>query len=232
VGAGAPSNVATDTWAVVVAAGDGARFGGRKQFADVAGRPVVAMSVQAARSVASGVVLVVPSSSTETEIDSFSAQCTLCADDQIVRGGSTRAASVRAGLEAVPADIAFVVVHDAARPLASPRLFEAVIRAVRDGADAAVPGLRVADTLKRVDADLVVSTVSRDDLVSVQTPQAFRAEVLRRAHAGQTEATDDAALVESLGATVRVVPGETSNLKLTDPGDLRVIEALASQLVR
>jgi len=151
VGAGAPSNVATDTWAVVVAAGDGARFGGRKQFADVAGRPVVAMSVQAARSVASGVVLVVPSSSTETEIDSFSAQCTLCADDQIVRGGSTRAASVRAGLEAVPADIAFVVVHDAARPLASPRLFEAVIRAVRDGADAAVPGLRVADTLKRVD---------------------------------------------------------------------------------
>jgi 2-C-methyl-D-erythritol 4-phosphate cytidylyltransferase len=232
VGAGAPSKVATDTWAVVVAAGDGARFGGRKQFAAVAGRPVVSMAVTAARSVASGVVLVVPPSSTEAEIDSLSAQCSIRDADKVVLGGSTRAASVRAGLDAVPADISFVVVHDAARPLASAHLFEAVVQAVRDGADAAVPGLRVADTLKSVDVDVVVSTVSREDLVAVQTPQAFRVELLRRAHAGHPDATDDAALVEGLGATVRVVPGEASYLKLTEPGDLQVLEALMSVILR
>ncbi|MGO9343014.1 MAG: 2-C-methyl-D-erythritol 4-phosphate cytidylyltransferase [Acidimicrobiales bacterium] len=226
MGADAPGDAATDTWAVVVAAGDGARFGGRKQFAEVAGRPVVSMAVKAARSVASGVVVVIPPSSTEDEIEMLGDA------DKVVPGGPTRAASVRAGLEVVPDDVAFVVVHDAARPLATWRLFEAVVRAVRDGADAAVPGLRVSDTLKRVDGDVVVSTVSREDLVAVQTPQAFRAELLRRAHAGEPDATDDAALVEGFGAVVRVVQGERSNIKLTEPGDLRLIEALMTGLVR
>jgi 2-C-methyl-D-erythritol 4-phosphate cytidylyltransferase len=225
VGADAPDIGANDTWAVVVAAGDGSRFGGRKQFAHLAGRPVVAMAMKAARSVASGVVLVVPPSSTESEIYPFGEA------DKVVPGGPTRAASVRAGLGAVPAGVDLVVVHDAARPLASAHLFRAVVQAVRDGADAAVPGLRVVDTLKRVDGDLVVGTVSRADLVAVQTPQAFRAQILRRAHAGEPDATDDAALVEELGATVRIVPGESSNLKLTEAGDLRVIEALMDGLV-
>jgi 2-C-methyl-D-erythritol 4-phosphate cytidylyltransferase len=225
VGVDAPGNVATDTWAVVVAAGDGARFGGRKQFAEVAGRPVVSMAVKAARSVASGVVLVVPPSRTESGIESN------CDADKVVPGGPTRASSVRAGLDAVPQDVTFVVVHDAARPLASARLFEAVVRAVREGADAAIPGLRVSDTLKRVDGDVVVSTVSRENLVAVQTPQAFRTDLLRRAHIGEPDATDDAALVESLGVTVRVVPGEITNIKLTKPGDLAVIEALAAGLL-
>jgi 2-C-methyl-D-erythritol 4-phosphate cytidylyltransferase len=85
--------------------------------------------------------------------------------------------------------------------------------------------------LKRVDGDLVMSTVSRDAVVAVQTPQAFRAELLRRAHGGEPDATDDAALVERLGATVRVVPGESANLKLTEPGDLRVMEALVARLI-
>ncbi len=225
MGADAPDIGANDTWAVVVAAGDGSRFGGRKQFADLAGRPVVAMAIKAARSVASGVVLVVPPSSTESEVYPFGEA------DKVVPGGATRADSVRAGLSAVPADVELVVVHDAARPLASPSLFRAVVQAVRDGADAAVPGLRVADTLKRVDGDLVMATVSRADLVAVQTPQAFRAKILRRAHVGEPDATDDAALVEGLGATVRIVPGESSNLKLTEAGDLRVIEALMEGLV-
>ncbi len=226
MGVGAPGNVATDTWAVVVAAGDGARFGGRKQFAEVAGRPVISMAVKAARSIASGVVLVVPSSRMESGVESN------CDADKVVPGGPTRAASVRAGLDAVPPDVTFVVVHDAARPLASARLFEAVVRAVHEGADAAIPGLRVSDTLKRVDGDVVVSTVSRENLVAVQTPQAFRADLLRRAHVGEPDATDDAALVESLGVTVRVVPGEITNIKLTEPGDLAVIEALAAGLVQ
>jgi len=184
------------------------------------------MAVEAARSVASGVVLVVPPSSTEDEIG------LRCDADKIVPGGPTRAASVRAGLEVVPSDTAIVVVHDAARPLATPHLFEAVVGAVRDGADAAIPGLRVADTLKRVEGDVVVTTVSRENLVAVQTPQAFRAELLRRAHVGEPDATDDAALVEAFGALVRVVPGERSNIKLTEPGDLRLIEAIVTGIVR
>ncbi len=236
MGAVAPDSVSTDSvlsdvWAVVVAAGDGARFGGQKQFAELGGRPVASMSVKAARSVASVVVLVVPQSSTELDVRSL---CSLGEADIAVPGGETRAASVRAGLRAVPESVSLVVVHDAARPLASSQLFEAVVQAVRDGADAAVPGLRVSDTLKRVDdvdRELVVTTVSRDDLVVVQTPQAFRAELLRRAHAGDPDATDDAALLERLGATVRVVPGESSNLKLTEPGDLLVLGALMEGLV-
>jgi 2-C-methyl-D-erythritol 4-phosphate cytidylyltransferase len=208
------------TWAVVVAAGEGNRFGGRKQFAEIRGRRVVSMALDAARSVALGIVLVVPASIDISELERF------VEADLVVKGGATRADSVRAGLAAVPTDAEIVVVHDGARPLASTGLFESVVRAVREGADAAIPALGVADTLKRVDGDLVVETVPREDLVAVQTPQAFRAEVLRRAHKGCADATDDAALVEGLGATVRVVPGEAFNLKLTEPGDLVVLEAL------
>lgn len=213
---------AAGTWVVVVAAGDGNRYGGRKQFAELSGRPVVSMALESARSVATGIVLVVPTSIAESEFESFTEA------DLVVQGGATRSDSVRAGLAVVPADADVVVVHDAARPLASARLFESVVQAVRDGADGAVPALRVADTLKRVEGETVVATVPRDDLVAVQTPQAFRAEVLRRAHADAPEATDDAALVESIGGTVRVVAGEAFNLKLTEPGDLRVIEALVA----
>jgi len=214
---------AAGVWVVVVAAGDGNRYGGRKQFAEISGRPVVSMALAAARSVAAGIVLVVPASIAEEELESFMEA------DLVVRGGPTRADSVRAGLAAVPADTEIVVIHDAARPLASPKLFESVVGAVRDGAEGAIPAMRVSDTLKRVDGETVVSTVPRADLVSVQTPQAFKAAVLRRAHTGAPQATDDAALLEAIGAKVRVVAGEAFNLKLTEPGDLRVIEALVAR---
>ncbi len=201
----------TAVWAVVVAAGTGERFGGPKQFAPLAGRPVVAWSMEAARTVADGVVLVVPA---DVDAGAFGAEVT-------VVGGASRSESVRRGLAAVPGHARVVVVHDAARPLAAPELFAAVVAALGDprvaGAICAVP---VADTIKRVADDEVVATVGRADLVAVQTPQAFRADVLRQAHAGGGEATDDAALVESLGATVRVVPGDPRNVKLTTPGDL------------
>jgi 2-C-methyl-D-erythritol 4-phosphate cytidylyltransferase len=230
VGADSLRDKATDTWAVVVAGGDGARFGGKKQFAELSGRPVASMSVDTARSITDGVVLVVPSSLTDDELDALADGGDLaCGAEAVVRGGSTRAESVRAGLSAVPASVGVIVVHDAVRPLASRALFRAVMDAVRDGADAAIPGLAVTDTLKRVEEDRVVSTVSRSGLVAVQTPHAFRAEVLREAHAGSPDATDDAALVEALGATVRIVPGESWNLKLTAPGDLLVLEALMGQ---
>ena len=199
--------------AVVVAAGQGLRFGGLKQFAWLNNDTVAARSVRAARSVASLVVLVVPSDYDGTGEGA----------DIVVVGGPTRAASVRAGLErCTDADI--VVVHDAARPLATPALFESVVAAVRAGADAAIPALAITDTVKRVRRDgsitVVRDTVTRDELVTVQTPQAFQREVLARAHASSSDATDDAALVEALGSRVVVVPGEVDNIKITQPGDL------------
>lgn len=214
-------------WAVVVAAGSGARFGSAKQFARLAGRPVVAWAVAAARSVADGVVLVLPADrvagSAAGEIGA----------DTVVAGGSSRSASVRRGLSAVPEDAAVVVVHDAARPLASADLFHAVLGGLRPGPDGtcaqgAVCAVPVPDTLKRVgdDGATVIGTVDRDRLVAVQTPQAFRAEALRRAHRGAPEATDDAALVEAVGGTVRVVAGDPRNLKLTTPADLQHAEHL------
>jgi 2-C-methyl-D-erythritol 4-phosphate cytidylyltransferase len=140
-------------------------------------------------------------------------------------GGETRSDSVRAGLAAVPDTAEVVVVHDAARPLAPAELFRRVVAAVRAGADAAVPVVPVADTVKRVAGNRVVETLDRSCLVAVQTPQAFRADLLRRAHATQAEATDDAALIEALGGTVVTVPGEVDNFKITSPGDL-VVAAL------
>jgi 2-C-methyl-D-erythritol 4-phosphate cytidylyltransferase len=136
---------------------------------------------------------------------------------------------VRAGLSRVPPDAEVIVVHDAARPLASPALFRAVIAAVEAGADAAIPALPVRDTIKQVAGEQVVGTVERAGLVAVQTPQAFRAEVLRAAHRGHDEATDDAALVEVAGGKVVIVAGDAANLKLTEPDDLVLAEALLAE---
>ena len=206
-----------------MAGGGGSRFGGPKQFAELRGRRLVDWSLAAARPVADGIVLVVPADIVDELVSGPSAVTA----DAIVAGGARRSDSVRAGLAAVPGDAAIVVVHDGARPLASPELFGAVVDAVAAGADAAVPGLAVADTLKRVQDGVVVGTEPRDGLVTVQTPQAFRAAVLRRAHAAGADGTDDASLVEALGATVRVVPGDPRNLKVTDRRDLDVADALA-----
>jgi 2-C-methyl-D-erythritol 4-phosphate cytidylyltransferase len=224
-------------WSVVVAGGSGRRFGQLKQFALLGGRPVLEWAVAACRARSAGVVLVLPAPAGGSHPhegdggeggeghrrgDRYGA-------DVVVTGGATRADSVRCGLAAVPPDAAVIVVHDAARPLASPALFDAVVDAVRDGgADGAVPGVPPSDTIKAVDeSGHVTSTLDRATLVAVQTPQAFRAAVLRRAHAGAPDgATDDAMLVEALGGTVRVVPGDAGNLKITDPDDLGAAERL------
>jgi 2-C-methyl-D-erythritol 4-phosphate cytidylyltransferase len=206
-------------WAVVVAGGSGQRFGLLKQFALLADRPVAEWAVAACRPSSSGVVLVVPPENAKGPAHGA---------DVVVEGAPTRAGSVRRGLSAVPDDADVIIVHDAARPLAPQALFRAVIDAVMSGgADGAIPGLPVSDTIKVVDAtQTVTTTLDRATLVAVQTPQAFRADLLRRAHAGGTEATDDAALVEALGATVRVVPGDPRNLKITTPADLGRAEHL------
>ena len=153
------------TWAIVVAAGGGARFGAAKQFARLGDVSVLDRAVGVARESCDGVVVVLPAGR----------DWAAPAGVRVAIGGATRSASVRAGLACVPADVDVVVVHDAARPLASrARCSPRVIAAVRDGADGAVPGVPVADTVKRVRDDVVVETVPRDDLVAVQTPQAFR----------------------------------------------------------
>jgi 2-C-methyl-D-erythritol 4-phosphate cytidylyltransferase len=203
-------------WSIVVAGGAGSRFGAAKQYALVAGRPVLEWAVDTCRPGSAGVVLVLPAGTTDEARHGA---------DVTVPGGSTRAASVRCGLGAVPPSAEVVVVHDAARPLASRALFDAAVAALEDGeVDGAVPGVPVRDTIKVVDAaGRVTSTLDRAGLMAIQTPQAFRASTLRRAHeAAEPEriVTDDAMMVEAVGGTVRVIPGDPGNLKITVPDDL------------
>lgn len=205
--------------AIVVAAGRGDRFGAAKQFLELDGVRLVDRAVDGCRAVAEVVVVVVPAG----------AEWNGPTVDAAVPGGATRSASVRAGLAALDAagvDLDVVLVHDAARPLATRALFDAVVAAVRAGADAVVPGVAVTDTLKRVDGDRVVETVDRAPLVAVQTPQGFRPSALRAAHAAGDDATDDAALVEAVGGTVVWVLGEATNFKVTEPADLGRAAAL------
>jgi 2-C-methyl-D-erythritol 4-phosphate cytidylyltransferase len=203
-------------WAIVVAAGDGTRFGGAKQFARLGGATVLDRAVGTAREVCDGTVVVLAAGAEWDPPDGV----------RTALGGATRSDSVRAGLACVPEAAEVVVVHDAARPLATRRLFASVIEAVVGGADAAVPALPVVDTIKRVRERHVVETVSRVDLVVVQTPQAFRAAALRAAHARAAIDTDDAALVEAAGGNVVVVDGERRNLKLTLADDLELAQTL------
>jgi len=196
-------------WTIVVAGGSGQRFGKPKQFEELGGCRVLDWAVAAASDASDGVVLVLPAADVDRS------------NPLEVAGGATRSESVRNGLAAVPETATVVCVHDAARPFASSRVFAAVIDAVAGGADAAVPGVPVVDTIKVVAADgTVISTPNRSTLVAVQTPQAFRAASLRAAHAAGAEGTDDAALVERFGGRVVVVPGEPRNRKITEPDDL------------
>ena len=201
-------------WTVIVAAGSGTRFGGAKQYLELAGARVVDRSVAVAAKVSDGVVVVVPADDVSTE----SARLTATT---VVAGGPSRAASVRNGLAAVPHDAAIVCVHDAARPLAGADVYQRVIDEVRSGAAGAVPVVPVTDTIRSVDG----GAVDRSTLQAVQTPQAFQAELLRMAHADAAEATDDASLVEAAGYAVVAVEGHPRNIKITHPDDLAAAEA-------
>lgn len=215
-------------WTVVVAGGSGRRFGAMKQYEALGDRRVVDHAVEIARLVGDGVVLVLPESDVADETTWGAAS-----DVLVVAGGPTRTASVRNGLAAVPADAAVVLVHDGARPFASAGLYRLVIDAVRGGADGAVPGLPVTDTVKVIEVvesasigvggsvvPHIVDTPDRATLLAVQTPQGFVAEILRRAYLSEVDASDDSALVESIGGTVIAVPGEIDNRKITHPEDL------------
>ena len=194
---------------VLVAAGEGRRFGGPKAFVELEGRTLLARAAAAFAGFAHRVV-VLRAADLERAPRGWRA----------VAGGARRRDSVAAGLAALPADVSVVLIHDAARPLVSPDLARRVLAAAaRHGA--VVPVVPVADTIKEVEGDRVLRTLPRASLAAVQTPQGFRADLLRRAlAASDADATDEAALVEALGVPVRTVPGEPRNFKITAPEDL------------
>ena len=214
-------------WAILVAAGRGDRLGldQPKAFVRLGEDPLLAEPLHRLDECewVDAIVLVAPPGWEEPAI--LLAEELGCGKvSACVPGGETRADSVRAGLAEVPADALVVLVHDAARPLLPDDVVERVLAPLADGWDGAVPGLPVADTLKRVDADgAVAETVSRDGLWAVQTPQAFAADVLRAAAAGGGDATDCASLVEARGGRVKVVPGDPRLLKVTTADDLAKI---------
>ena len=217
--------VGTGVWAIVVAAGEGNRFGGAKQFQPLGDRCVIDWAVHGAARCCQGVVVVLPEARTVGD-DAWapSPVPSGCGGGEVVvvAGGVLRSDSVRCGLSRVPGDAAIVLVHDGARPLAGDSVFTRVIQAVRDGADAAVPVIDLTDTIRRRSGGIA----DRSEFVAVQTPQAFRADVLRAAHTAGADATDDATLVEASGATVTMVAGDSRNLKITEPHDLAVAEVL------
>ena len=219
-------------WAVVVAAGSGERLGADqpKAFVRFGDDPLIAASVAALdeHPAITGIVLVVP--------EGWEERATFMADDIgagkasiAVAGGATRSDSVAAGVAEVPDDAGIILVHDAARPNVPADLIDRVLGGFADGADGVIPVLPIDDTVKRVDgAGRVVETLDRAELRAVQTPQAFLADVLRRAVAADDRATgtDCASLVERAGGTVATVSGDPRTMKITTRADLERAEEL------
>jgi 2-C-methyl-D-erythritol 4-phosphate cytidylyltransferase len=207
--------------ALVVAAGRGERLGKPvpKAFVNLAGRPMVEWSVAALQDVSAvtGIVVALP--------PGVSAPAGTIG----VPGGSERSHSVRAALAAAGPGEDVILVHDAARPLVTPELIAACLSALGD-ADAAIAATPVTDTIKECEGEHVARTLDRSRLWAIQTPQVFRRDALQRALAQDDSvvaaATDDAALVEALGGTVRIVPAPPENFKVTTALDLRVAEML------
>ena len=223
--------------ALIAAAGQGTRLGAEvpKAYVELRGRTLLERSVRAL--LASGVVdevIVLVSPDMESEAARIIGRID-AAPIRLVHGGSERADSVWAGLQAIPDDDAVVLIHDAARALTPAAMVRDVAKRVLEGAPAAVPVVPVADTIKEVAADAVVSTPDRSRLRAVQTPQAFRLSALRQANldywAEQPEftATDDASLMEWHGERVATVPGDTLAFKITTPIDLTLAHALTEE---
>jgi 2-C-methyl-D-erythritol 4-phosphate cytidylyltransferase len=214
-------------WAILAAAGSGERLGldRPKAFASLNDRPLVTEALERldGSEWIEGIVVAAP--------PEWEEPCILVAEEvaagkvaKAVTGGRTRSESVQAALAEVPESATVVLVHDAARPLVTDEVIERVITALADGWDAAVPVLRIADTVKRIDGDAVTETLDRDGLVTAQTPQAFVAPVLRDALAGDVpSASDCASLVEARGGRVRAVEGDPHLLKVTTPADLELV---------
>ena len=205
--------------AIIVAAGSSSRMGSDKIWAELAGRPVLAYSV-AALGATPGVMRVVVVGPAEI------ARLPCAVPVTTVEGGARRQDSVAHGIAAAP-DAEWYLIHDGARPLVTPELAARMLEAAQ-ATGAAVPVTPVVDTIKQVAPDgTVEATVDRAALRAVQTPQAFRGDLLRRAHAEVTgDVTDDASMLEQLGLPVATVEGDRANLKVTTPTDLVIAHAL------
>lgn len=220
------------TYAIILAAGSSVRFGGDgpKQFLPLAGRPLVAHTVQAFEDAPSirEIILVVPAASRASVTDDILLEYQFEKVSRVISGGATRAESTKNGLEAIGTEAELIAIHDGARPTVSPADIERVIQAAaQDGA--AILGSPVSDTLKRVAEQRIVETVDRGGLYAAQTPQVFRADLIRRAHdSGATSVTDDAQAVEALGVRVTVVESRDANIKVTRPEDFALAEAILS----
>jgi 2-C-methyl-D-erythritol 4-phosphate cytidylyltransferase len=217
------------TWAILVAAGTGERLGGGrpKAFAALAGRPLLAESLERldASDWIDAIVVVAPPDWEEPAI-LLAEELVASKVTSVVTGGASRAESVRNGLAEVSDEALVVLVHDAARPLLDDTVIERVLSRLSEGLDGVVPCLAVGDTVKRVRDGIVLETLSREGLVGVQTPQVFVAAPLRSAYAGDLgEATDCASLVERAGGRVGVVEGDQRLLKITTAADLALIES-------
>jgi 2-C-methyl-D-erythritol 4-phosphate cytidylyltransferase len=215
-------------WAVLAAAGRGERLGSDrpKAFARLGGRPLLAESLERLEASAwiDQIVIAAP--------PDWEEPCILVAEEigagkvgSVVTGGASRSESVRLALEEVSDDAAVILVHDAARPLLPDAVIERVLAPLSEGWDGVVPFVTVPDTVKKVERDRVVETLPRDELVAVQTPQAFVASVLRDALSGDVfNASDCSSLVEARGGRVTVVEGDRRLLKVTDAEDLALVE--------
>jgi 2-C-methyl-D-erythritol 4-phosphate cytidylyltransferase len=217
-------------WAVLAAAGSGDRLGADrpKAFVRLGDRPLLGESLERleASDWIDAIVIAAPPGWEEPAI--LLAEELGCGKvSACVAGGLTRGESVRLALAEVPDDAAAVLVHDAARPLLDDAVVERVVTALNEGWDGAVPVLPVSDTVKRVDGERVIETLDRNGLRTVQTPQAFVAQVLRDACQGDvSEASDCASLVEARGGRVKAVEGDPRLLKVTDRADLDRVAAM------
>lgn len=215
---------------MLVAAGAGERLGidRPKAFASLGGRPLLAESLDRLDRCpwVDAIVVAAPVGWEEPTI-LLAEELAATKVVSCVTGGATRADSVRAALADVPEDALVVLVHDAARPLLDDAVVERLLGPLAEGFDGVVPAVPIPDTVKRVDGSVVVETLDRDDLVGVQTPQAFLAPALRRAFDGDpSAATDCASLVELAGGRVAVVEGDSRLLKVTTARDLALVELL------
>jgi 2-C-methyl-D-erythritol 4-phosphate cytidylyltransferase len=225
---------AQSTWAVLVAAGTGERLGPDrpKAFAALAGRPLLAESLERldASDWIDAIVVAAPPNWEEPAI-LLAEELVASKVTSVVAGGETRAGSVRNALAEVGDEALVVLVHDAARPLLDDAMIERVLGGLDGTVEGVVPGLAVLDTVKRVAGGLVAETLERDGLVAVQTPQAFVADSLRAAFAGDLGgATDCASLVERRGGRIAVVEGDPRLAKVTTVADLeRVAQLLETE---
>jgi len=221
-------NARGDVAVLVPAAGAGVRLGpgGPKALRLLAGEPLLVHAIRRVAAAASVRQIVVAAPA--ADVEAVRLLLAPVAPVTVVAGGAERQESVALALAVVPADVAIVLVHDAARALTPPSLIESVAAAVRGGLPAVIPVLPVVDTIKEVGpGEVVLGTVDRSVLRSVQTPQGFRHTVLAAAHAAAGDPlTDDAGLVEKAGLPVTCVPGSDLAMKITRPLDLILAEAL------